>query len=101
MTRHSTTAMTFRRPFSLGDHGEVLPAGAYAVETDEELLEGVSFPVYRRIMTLLHVPATAKSPGVHRTLMVDPIELEAALQRDLAPAEGLADQAISDLPCGD
>ena len=28
-------------------------AGEYTIETDEELIEGLSFPAYRRILTLL------------------------------------------------
>jgi hypothetical protein len=50
-TRTSNKTVTFRRPFVLGGFDEVLPAGAYCVETDEELLEGMSFPAYRRILS--------------------------------------------------
>jgi len=59
----------------------VLPEGAYIVETDEELLEGISFPVYRRIASLIHLHAHA---GLTQTLSVDPKELDAALCRDEA-----------------
>jgi hypothetical protein len=65
----------------------VLPAGTYSVETDEELLEGISFPAYRRILTLIHLHAKPGHPGLTQTLTVDPNELDAALKRDQAPAE--------------
>lgn len=85
--RTSKKTVTFRRPFVLGGFDEMLPAGAYGVETDEELLEGISFPVYRRTLTLIHLHAKPDHPGLTQTLTVDPNELDAALMRDLAPAE--------------
>lgn len=86
-TRTSKKTVTFRRPFVLGGFDEVLPAGAYSVETDEELLGGISFPVYRRLLTLIHLHAKPGHPGLTQTLTIDPNELDAALKRDQAPAE--------------
>jgi hypothetical protein len=85
--RTSKKTVTFRKPFVLGGFDEVLPAGAYSVETDEELLEGISFPAYRRILTVIHLHAKSDNPGLIRTLTIDPNELDAALKRDQAPAE--------------
>jgi hypothetical protein len=85
--RTSKKTVTFRKPFVLGGFDEVLPAGAYSVETDEELLEGISFPAYRRILTVIHLRAKSDNPGLTRTLTIDPNELDAALKRDQAPAE--------------
>lgn len=78
-TRTLKKTVTFKRPFSLPGVGKELPAGAYSVETDEELLEGVSFPVYRRIATLIHLHAHA---GLTQTLTIDPMELDTAMARD-------------------
>jgi hypothetical protein len=36
--------------------GRFLPAGNYEVVTDEELIEGLSFPVYRRVATIMLAP---------------------------------------------
>jgi len=85
--RTSTKTVTFGRPFVLDGFDEVLPAGVYRVETDEELLEGVSFPAYRRKLTLLHLHAKPGHPGLRQTLTIDPNELDAALKRDQEPAE--------------
>jgi hypothetical protein len=82
--RMTKKTVTFRRPFVLGGFDEVLPAGAYSVETDEELLEGISFPAYRRILTLIHLHPKS---GLKETLEIDPLELEAALKRDQARVE--------------
>jgi hypothetical protein len=87
MVRTSKKTVTFRRPFVLGGFDEVLPAGAYSVETDEELLEGISFPAYRRILSLIHLHPKPGRPGLTQTLTVDPNELDAALERDQAPKD--------------
>jgi len=85
--RTSKKTVTFNKSFVLGGFDELLPAGAYSVETDEELLQGVSFPAYRRILTLIHLHAKSGNPVLTRTLPIDPKELEAALKRDQASAE--------------
>ncbi len=83
--------VTFTRPFRLGGFEVELPAGEYCVETDEELLQDISFPVYKRVMTLLHLREDPKRPGRKQTLTIDPEELEAALKRDKAPLEAPAE----------
>ena len=40
----SRRTVTFARPFSLRGIDGVRPAGTYTVETEEELIEGLSFP---------------------------------------------------------
>lgn len=77
--RTSRKAVTFRKPFSLEGVDRVLPAGTYEVVTDEELIEGLSFPVYRRIATMMIVPAQASSVEM---ISVDPLDLAAAKDRD-------------------
>jgi len=48
--------VTFRRPFRIRNTERLLPAGAYEVVTDEETIEGLTLPVYRRIATTIIVP---------------------------------------------
>jgi len=79
--RTTKKTVIFTNSFTLGDFGEILPPGSYNVETDEELLEGVSFHAYRRTLSLIHLPAKS---GLSRTLTIDPNELDAALERDAA-----------------
>jgi len=85
--RTSKKTVTFNKSFVLGEFDEVLPAGVYRVETDEELLEGISFPAYRRILTLIHLHAKSGNPILTRTLTIDPDELDVALKCDQAPEE--------------
>jgi hypothetical protein len=89
--RTSKKTVTFSRPFVLGGFDEALPAGAYRVEMDEELLEGISFPAYQKILTLLHLHPKPGRPGLTQTLTIDPNELDAALERDQAPGAKPAD----------
>jgi len=51
--------VTFKHPFQIRGVDRVLPAGAYEVVTDEEMIEGLSFASFRRIATLIIVPAAA------------------------------------------
>jgi hypothetical protein len=93
-TRTTTKTVTFVNPFTLRPLDEVLEPGDYAVETDEELLDGLSFMAYRRILALVHLPAQVGHPGTTRTLSVDPNELDAALMRDaFAVLVGTSDAA--------
>ena len=54
--RTTRTAITFTRPFFVDGWDERLPAGVYDVDTDEELIEGLSFLAYRRVRTVLYAP---------------------------------------------
>jgi hypothetical protein len=94
-TRTSTKTVTFKRSFVLGGLNEVLPAGTYSVETDEEPIEGISFVAYRRILTLIHLPAKSGNPRLARTLTIDPNELEEALKRDQVLVKLPVDQDVS------
>jgi hypothetical protein len=71
----------FNNAFSLEGVGRMLPAGGYEVVTDEELIEGLSFPVYRRVATMMLVPAQSHQ-GTVEMLTVDPVELATAKDRD-------------------
>ena len=44
--RTTSKTVTFAHPFNLSGVDEVQPAGTYAVETDEELLQTLSIPAY-------------------------------------------------------
>ncbi len=77
-TRRKT--VTFKMPFLLEGIGRTLPAGSYEVITDEELVEGLSFPVYHRMATMMLVPG--KLARSVEMVTVDPLALAEALERD-------------------
>ena len=80
--RTSRKTVTFTRPFSLSGIDEVQPAGTYTVETDEELLPGLSFPAYRRVATLIFLRSRGGSAVVEEVANINPLELQAAQERD-------------------
>jgi hypothetical protein len=91
-TRTSRRTVIFRKPFSLEGVGRSLPAGAYEAVTDEELIEGLSFPVYRRVATMILVPALSSRSSIEM-VTIDPADLSAAIERDASAVEADAGSA--------
>jgi hypothetical protein len=81
-TRTTTQKVTFAHPFLLKGIDRTLPAGEYDVVTDEELVEGLSFPVYRRVSTMMFVPALSNRASSVERVTIDPAALQAARDRD-------------------
>jgi hypothetical protein len=81
MTRTRDKTLTFARPFLLKGVDRLLPAGDYRVSTDEELIEGLSFPVYRRTATVIFVPGQGPASSVEM-VTIDPADLKGAQERD-------------------
>lgn len=77
-TRTSRTTISFHKPFVLRNLEGLQPAGDYVVETDEELIQGISRIMYRRVATFLHLPAVSVSVYPNQIVPVDPTELEVA-----------------------
>ena len=75
--------MTFAHPFLLKGVDRILPAGDYRIVTDEELIEELSFPVYRRVATMIFVPAESGSASTVEMMTIDPQDLQAAQELDL------------------
>ena len=79
-TRTNGRIVTFAHPFLLKGVDRELPAGDYRVITDEELIEELSFLVYRRVSTMIFVPGEHASSV--EMVGIDPQDLQAALERD-------------------
>lgn len=90
-TRSSTKTVVFAKPFHLKVVGRTLPAGPYEITTEEEQIEYLSFPAYRRVATVILVPTKPGSASLEM-FHVDPLVLEAAQARD-AEATAAADSA--------
>ena len=82
-TRTSRRTATFSRPFTLASIDGLQPAGTYEIETDEELLEGLSFPVYRRVAMVIMLPAAPGSMINAQVVGITPEELAEAEQREI------------------
>ena len=75
--------MTFAHPFLLKGVDRILAAGDYRIVTGEELIEELSFPVYRRVATMIFVPAESGSASTVEMVTIDPQDLQAAQELDL------------------
>jgi hypothetical protein len=84
--RTSRKTVTFTRPFSVSGIDEMQLPGTYVVETDEELLPDLSFPAYRRVATLIWLRSRPGHAITEQMVDIDPLELEAAQERDASKA---------------
>jgi hypothetical protein len=81
-TRTSSKTVTFAHPFLLKGVDRILAAGDYRVVTDEELIEQLSFPVYRRVATMIFVPGASGHVSSVEMVAIDPRDLQDAQDRD-------------------
>jgi hypothetical protein len=58
-----------------------LPAGDYRIATNEELIQELSFPVYRRA-AMIFVPAESRHTTSVEMVNIDPRDLQEAQDRD-------------------
>ena len=82
--RTTRTSVTFSRPFSLKDVDGIQPAGTYRVQTVEVTPDDLSVPAYRRVSTTIDLPPVGVAGSKRQVIAIDPLELEAALERDPA-----------------
>jgi hypothetical protein len=80
-TRTKRVTLTFHKPFSLKGVDRRLAPGDYEVVTDEELIEELLFPVYRRVATMILPPVDARQSSIEM-VTVEPADLTAAHERD-------------------
>ena len=80
--RTDRSTVSFMNPFSLKEVDGVQPAGDYLVETDHEVIEGLSRLAHRRVATLLTIPRISASQSFSARICVDQTELDAALMKD-------------------
>jgi hypothetical protein len=81
IARSRSETVVFSRPFMLKGIDRTLPAGDYRIVTDEELIDGTSFPVYRRVSTVIFVPGIHGISSVEM-VTIDPLDLRVALDGD-------------------
>lgn len=80
ITRTRRKHLRFDQPFFLRVIDTTMPAGIYAVDTDEELIEGLSYFAYLRTATWIHVPAVTAKSGCSQMVLVQPAEVEAGYE---------------------
>jgi hypothetical protein len=79
--------ITFQHPFRLRGVDRLLPPGAYEVITDEEMIEGLSFPAFRRVATMIMVPAAGQNLAMEM-LSIGSVDLADAQHMDASISHG-------------
>jgi hypothetical protein len=81
-TRSRREVITFQHPFQIKGVDRVLPAGAYDVITDEEMIEGLSFASFRRVATMIMVPAAPPRGSTMEMISIGSVDLSDAQRID-------------------
>ena len=79
-TRQSSATVTFTCPFILDGFEQLQPAGSYTLDIEEELLDTLLSPVWKRTSTTIRL----RRHGALEQVPVDPERLKEALARDAA-----------------
>jgi hypothetical protein len=74
--------VTFKHPFNIRTIERLLPEGTYEVVTDEETIEGLSFAAYRRVATMIIVPAAASHGATMEMVSISSVDLADAQRID-------------------
>jgi hypothetical protein len=72
----------FRHPFRIKGIDRLLSPGAYEVITDEEMIEGLSFPCFRRVATMMMVPGAAPNRASMEMISISSVDLSDAQRID-------------------
>jgi hypothetical protein len=83
--RSRRETITFRRPFRIRGIDRQLPPGPYQVITDEEMIEGLSFASFRRVATMIMVPAGTRGSAMEM-VSIGSVDLSDAQRIDASAA---------------
>jgi len=81
-TRSRRETVHFKHSFRIKGVDRLLPAGSYDVITDEEMIEGLSFRAYRRVGTLMMIPAEAARNSAMEMISISSVDLSDAQRED-------------------
>jgi hypothetical protein len=87
-TRTRRETVHFKHPFRIKGIDRLLPPGGYEVVTDEEQIEGLSFPAFRRVATMIMVPGAPPHQSSTEMISIGSVDLSDAQRVDAsAPRE--------------
>ena len=87
MTRSRRETVTFKHPVWIKGIDRQLPAGAYEVVTDEEMIEGLSFPCFRRVATMIMIPGVPPHHSSIEMISISSTDLADAQQADAVASQ--------------
>jgi hypothetical protein len=85
-TRSRRETVHFKHPFRIKGIDRLLSPGAYEVVTDEEMIEGLSFPSFRRVATMIMVPCAAPRQSATEMISIGSVDLADAQRIDASAA---------------
>ena len=85
-TRSRRETVHFKHPFRIKGFDRLLAPGAYEVITDEEMIEGLSFASFRRVATMIMVPAAAPRASSMEMISIGSVDLSDAQREDASAA---------------
>jgi len=85
-TRSRREMVHFRHSFRLKGVDRLLLPGDYEVITDEEMIEGLSFASFRRVATMIMVPAAAPHTSSMEMISIGSVDLSDAQREDASAA---------------
>ncbi len=87
-TRSRRETIHFKHPFRIKGIDRLLAPGAYEVITDEEMIEGLSFASFRRVATMIMVPAAAPRSSSMEMISIGSVDLSDAQRDDASASHG-------------
>jgi hypothetical protein len=81
-TRTRRETVHFKHPFRIKGIDRLLPPGSYEVVTDEEQIEGLSFPAFRRVATTIMVPGVPPHQSSTEMISISSVGLSDAQRID-------------------
>ena len=85
--RSRRETVRFKHPFQIKGVDRLLSAGAYEVVTDEEMIEGLSFPCFRRVATMIMVPGAAPRHSSVEMISISSVDLSDAQRNDASVSD--------------
>lgn len=80
--------VTFKHPFRIRGIDRLLPAGDYEVITDQEKIDGLSFAAFRRVATMIMVPAKGSRGLATEMVSIGSVDLADAQRVDASASDG-------------
>ena len=80
--------VTFKHAFRIKGVDRLLPAGNYDVVTDDEIIDGLSFTAFRRVATMIMVPAKDSRGLVMEMISIGTGDLADAQRIDASASNG-------------
>ena len=81
-TRTRRETVHFRHPFRIKGIDRQLAPGDYEIVSDEEMIEGLSFPCFRRVATMIMVPACPPRSSTMEMISIASTDLSEAQRVD-------------------